>query len=209
MEETKNIKNSPEEAEYMGVGNFVLEIVKIVLLAFFVIVPIRVFLFQPFFVQGASMEPNFEDGQYLIVNELGYKDTTVGVGDSNWMTFKHFKTVNRGMVIVFRYPLDPSKYFIKRVIGLPGEKVEVKNGHVTIFNQQHPDGMVLDESKYLPSGLTTSGDEVLNLKNDEYFVLGDNRSFSSDSRIWGTVPENLVIGEVLLRAWPVDKLAFY
>lgn len=208
MDQMRN-ENGSQDVEYIGVGNFVLEIVKIVLLAFFVIVPIRVFLFQPFFVQGASMEPNFEDGEYLIVNEFGYKDTSIGIGDSHFFTINHFKTVDRDRVVVFRYPLDPSKYFIKRVIGLPGEKIEIRNGHVTISNKEHPDGFVLDESKYLPKGLATSGDIVTTLKDNEYFVLGDNRPYSSDSRIWGAVPENLVVGEVLLRAWPLDRLNFY
>lgn len=201
-------KSAAQDAEYMGVGGFVLEIVKIVLLAFFVIVPIRMFLFQPFFVQGASMEPNFEDGEYLIINEFGYKDTTIGFG-SRGLTVRHFKELDRDRVVVFRYPLDPSKYFIKRVIGLPGEKVEIRNNRITIYNKEHPDGFVLDESGYLSKGLPTSGDMTATLKDNEYFVLGDNRPFSSDSRVWGTVTDDMIIGEVLLRAWPLNRVAAY
>lgn len=195
-------KTNQQENKYLGVGDFVLEIIKIVALAFLIIVPIRVFLFQPFFVQGASMEPNFEDGQYLIVNEFGYKET-----DTKLFVVKPFKEVERQMVIVFRYPLDPSKFFIKRVIGLPGEKIEIKDGKVMIFNTQNPNGFVLDESAYLNSSVRTNGNGlIVNLKNDEYFVMGDNRMFSSDSRTWGPVNQKYIMGKVLLRAWPLNKV---
>ena len=133
-----------DDQKYFGVGGFILEIIKIIALAFIIIVPIRVFLFQPFFVQGASMEPNFEDGQYLIINELGYKETNLG-----FYSVEPFKEIGRQEVVVFRYPIDPSKFFIKRVIGLPGEKVQIKNSQVTIFNSKNPNGLTLDESKYL------------------------------------------------------------
>jgi signal peptidase I len=111
--------------------------------------------------------------------------------------------------VVFRYPLDTKKFFIKRVIGLPGEKVQVKNGQVTIFNSSHPDGFILDEKDYLPTGLKTAGDLTVTLGDNQYFMLGDNRMFSSDSRFWGPVPESDIIGEVSLRAWPLDKLALF
>ncbi len=193
-----------EEYSYQGVGEFILEIIKIVALAFIVIVPIRVLLFQPFFVQGASMEPNFEDGQYLIINEFGFKET-----DLKLMNIGSFRNLERQHPVVFRYPLDPKKFFIKRVIGLPGEKVQIKNNEVRIFNTDHPDGFVLDEKEYIPLGTPTKGDTIITLKENQYFVLGDNRSFSSDSRMWGPVPKNDIIGEVLLRAWPLDKISVY
>lgn len=207
--------NNPEKKKeydqdtYQGVGSFVLEIVKIVVLAFIIIVPIRVFLFQPFFVQGASMEPNFEDGQYLIINEFGYKETKVGSSSHIIFTVNSFKDLQRKQVVVFRYPLDSHKYFIKRIIGLPEEKIQIKNGTVTIFNQKNPDGLLLDEKEYLSSGAKTNGDLTITLGNDEYFVLGDNRSFSSDSRAWGPVPDENIIGAVLFRAWPPNKLEVY
>lgn len=198
-----------EEDENVGVGGFVLEMIKIILLAFIIIVPIRVFLFQPFFVQGASMEPNFENGQYLIVNELGYKQTTVGVNNIRFFSVGAFRDIARQKVVVFRYPKDPSKFFIKRVIGLPGEKIEIKDGSFKIFNQEHPDGFTLDESAYLDPSVKTNGDQVVTLGEDEYFVMGDNRPFSSDSRVWGPVPGRDIVGEVLLRAWPLDKLSVF
>jgi signal peptidase I len=203
----KEEKNDKEN--YQGVGSFILEIIKIIALAFIIIVPIRVFLFQPFFVQGSSMEPNFEDGQYLIVNELGYKETDMSVGSMNLFTVKPFKQAARQTVIVFRYPLDPSKFFIKRVIGLPGETVQVKDDKVIIFNKAHLGGFVLDESAYLSPNVVTGQDQTVHLGPDQYFVMGDNREFSSDSRTWGPVPESDLIGEVELRAWPLNKVSVY
>ncbi|MFZ2226613.1 MAG: signal peptidase I [Candidatus Moraniibacteriota bacterium] len=198
--------NKSNDSEYVGVGGFVLEVIKIILLAFFIIVPIRVFLFQPFFVQGASMEPNFENEQYLIINELGYKKTTIGISDINFFSVNPFRKIEREKVLVFRYPRDPKKYFIKRVIGLPGEKIEIKNGVVTIFNTDHPEGFALDERAYLAPEVKTAGDIVLTLKNNEYYMLGDNRTASSDSRFWGPVTDDLIVGEVLLRAWPLTEI---
>ncbi len=195
--------------DYVGVGGFVLEIIKIILLAFVIIVPIRVFLFQPFFVQGASMEPNFENGQYLIVNELGFKKTTIGFNDIKFFSVGAFREIPRQKVVVFRYPKDPSKFFIKRIIGLPGEKIEIKNGSYKIFNKENPDGFSPDESAYIPNGVKTAGDLVMTLGNNEYFVMGDNRPFSSDSRVWGAVPDDDIIGEVLLRAWPLNEVSVF
>jgi len=178
-----------------------------------IIVPLRVFLIQPFFVQGASMEPNFEDKEYLIINELGYKTTNVGFayGEKgiNLFTVKSFKEFRRGDVVVFRYPKNPSVYYIKRVIGLPGEKIEIRDKNVTIYNSQNPEGFVLDESMYLPPSVETSGDQSVLLSGTEYFVLGDNRNYSSDSRSWGPVPEKDVVGKVLLRAWPFKKAQLF
>lgn len=147
MEEKKQQKNVKDV--YQGVGSFVIEIVKIFLLAFLIIVPIRIFLFQPFFVQGASMEPNFEDNEYLIITELGYKQTEVKIGSNKIFKVNSFKDIERQTVLVFRYPNDRNKYFIKRVIGLPNERVEIKNGVVKIYNRENPNGFILDESAYL------------------------------------------------------------
>jgi signal peptidase I len=174
-----------------------------------IIVPIRVFLIQPFFVQGASMEPNFEDREYLIINELGYKTTEVGFGkDPALFTVKPFKEFERGDVVVFRYPKNPKIFYIKRIIGLPKEKIEIRNSEVKIFNSENPDGFMLDESDYLTKSIETTGE--INLKlGDEYFVMGDNRQYSSDSRSWGPVPEEDVMGKVILRAWPFSKAGIF
>jgi signal peptidase I len=201
-----------EMKKYYGVGGFLLEIIKVVILAFVIIVPIRVFLFQPFFVQGASMEPNFEDSNYLIISELGYKKTSLNLSGKNVFTISPYKKLERGEVVVFRYPKNPSQYFIKRIIGLPGEKLEIKSGQVSVFNSGWPDGRILDESGYISKYVkttTASEDFVVMLKDDEYFVMGDNRAYSSDSRVWGPVPDSDIMGKVILRAWPLNEIAVY
>jgi len=205
MKEVEDI----EMKKYYGVGGFLLEIIKVVLLAFIIIVPIRVFLFQPFFVQGASMEPNFEDSNYLIVNELGYKKTAFNLDGKNIFTITPFKEPARGNVVVFRYPKNHAQFFIKRVIGLPGEKVQIKNGEVIIYNSENPTGTTLEEGYYLSKNVKTAGDETITLNDNEYFVMGDNRSFSSDSRYWGPVLDSEIIGKVVFRAWPVDEIKTY
>ncbi len=202
-------KKNTKEEQYYGIGGFILEIIKVFVLALVIILPIRVFLFQPFFVQGASMEPNFEDSQYLIINELGYKQTAVDISNFHLFTVSPFRELERQEVAVFRYPKNRSQFFIKRIIGLPGEKVQIKEGVVTIFNKENADGFLLDESAYLSSKVKTQGEMALALKDDEYFVMGDNRGASSDSRSWGPVKENNIIGKVLLRAWPLDQLSLY
>jgi signal peptidase I len=168
---------------------FLTEIVKIIILAAIIVLPIRYFIFQPFFVQGISMEPSFSNGDYLIVDEITYR----------------FRDPQRGEVIIFKYPKNPSQRYIKRIIGLPGETIEVKEGQVAIID----DGRrtMLDESNYLPDSLETSGNIKVSLLEDEYFVLGDNRNFSSDSRRWGALPEKNIVGKVYLRAWPFAALA--
>jgi len=199
------IKNS----SYHGVGSFILEIIKVVFMAFIIILPVRVFLFQPFFVQGASMEPNFENSNYLIINELGYKKTTFSLDGKNVFNVEPFKKLKRTDVVVFKYPRNHTQYFIKRIIGLPGEKIEIKNGKVLIYNSINPNGKELDESAYLSQTMRTSPDITMTLKDNEYFVLGDNRPASHDSRYWGPVLDSEIIGKVLLRAWPLSNLAIY
>ncbi len=163
---------------------FLFEIIKISLIAAAIVIPIRYFLFQPFFVRGESMAPTFENGDYLIVDEISYR----------------FREPKRGEVVVFKYPKDTSQRFIKRIIGLPGETVEIKNGKVEIYKNNKK--IVLDESSYLNSDIFTQGDLKVFLKKDEYFVMGDNRPFSYDSRRFGVVPKKDIIGRVILRFSP-------
>ncbi len=111
---------------------FFWEVAKIVILALVIVVPIRYFVFQPFIVKGLSMEPNFHDGDYLIIDEFTY----------------HFRAPRRGEAVVFKYPQDPSQRFIKRIIGLPQEKVELKVGEV-IITDKFGESQVLNESGYL------------------------------------------------------------
>lgn len=194
---------------YYGVGSFLLEIVKVIFWAVIIILPIRIFLFQPFFVQGASMEPSFENGEYLIINEIGYKKTQIGLRGKNFFTLNTFKKLERGDVIVFRFPKNTSQFFIKRVIGLPGETIAIENSEIKIINSSNPKGFILDESSYLSPEVKTAGQFVRKLKDDEYFVMGDNRAASNDSRSWGPLNKDMVIGKVLLRAWPITKAAVY
>lgn len=175
---------------------FVWEIVKVALVSAAIIIPIRYFLIQPFFVKGESMIPNFHDREYLIIDEISYR----------------FEAPQRGQVIVFRYPLNPQEYFIKRIIGLPGEEVQVKDGKVTIFNDAHPNGLILDE-KYLPADFMTynpNQDETkVKIGPDEFYVLGDNRSNSKDSRFFGIVSKSFIIGKVLFRGWPFNEVTVF
>ncbi len=174
------------------------ELIKIALIALVIIVPIRYFVFQPFLVKGASMEPNFQNGDYLIIDEISYR----------------FREPQRGEVIVFKYPQDLSQRYIKRIIGLPGEMVLVNKGQIIISpvpDESFPDFLQipfnLDESAYLPSSLLTSGQTKLKLSEEEYFVLGDNRLASSDSRRWGALSRENIIGRVFLRLWPPSAMA--
>ena len=168
--------------------SFIWELVKIAVIALVIVLPIRYFLFQPFIVKGESMSPNFENGDYLIVDEISYR----------------FNQPARGDVVVFYYPKDTTQRFIKRVIGLPGETVSVKDGKVSITQTN---GQVLQLSeKYLPNGLQTAGDVNLKIGANEYFVMGDNREYSFDSRSWGTVPKNDIIGKAFFRVFPLASL---
>lgn len=206
----------PHPEEEYGVGRFLWEIVKILLLAFAIIIPIRVFLFQPFFVQGSSMEPNFEDGQYLIIGELGYKKTEVGIDGKHLFSVDPSKELHRQEVAVFHPPstANSDQFFIKRVIGLPGETVEIRNGRVFISNAVRPEGFLLDEKAYLDPSVPTfwQGSDTafsVHLGDDEYFVMGDNRLYSRDSRVFGPVQKDKVIGKVMLRAWPLGEAKIY
>lgn len=178
--ETKNEKNE--------ILAFVWETVKVVVISLAIILPIRYYLVQPFFVKGASMEPNFEDGDYILVDELSYR----------------FRDAERGEVIIFRFPQQPSQFFIKRIIGLPEETVQVKDNKVTVFNEENPEGFVLSET-YLAPEQRTLGTMTKKLNDNEYFVLGDNRLQSSDSRRWGPVNRSLIMGRAFLRPWPFTR----
>jgi signal peptidase I len=169
--------------------SFIWEIVKIVVIALVIVIPIRYFLFQPFFVKGQSMEPNFENGDYLLVDELSYK----------------FREPQRGEVIVFKYPKDTSQRYIKRIIGLPGEIVEINGGQITVYSAAGT--KLLNESGYLSQSEYTSGNLRTTLSGDEYFVLGDNRLASADSRRWGSLSQKDIIGRVFFRAFPFATLS--
>ena len=171
-----------------GAFAVVLELLQVAAISLAIIIPVRYFLVQPFYVKGASMEPNFFDHEYLIIDELSYR----------------LREPIRGDIVVFKYPNDPKQFFIKRVIGLPNETVEVANGVVRVYNDEHPNGFFLDEDGYLDQDFT-AGTLTMTLKADEYFLMGDNRSSSLDSRIFGPVKREAVVGRVWLRGYPIDR----
>jgi signal peptidase I len=198
-----------ETEEELSAGQFFLEMVKVFLLAAVIIIPVRVFLFQPFFVQGSSMQPNFENGEYLVVNEFGYKKTQVGPSGSLSFTVAPFYSLTRQEPVVFRSPQKQGLYLIKRVIGLPGETVRIERSKVIVEDAAHPEGYVLDESAYLASSVVTTDMKPITLGADQYFVLGDNRMNSLDSRVFGPVDRGLIVGRVLFRAWPLPRAEWY
>ena len=163
------------------------EIIKFVIISLLIVIPFRMWVAQPFIVNGASMEPNFLNGDYLIVDEISY----------------NIRNPRRGEVIVLRFAENPS-FYIKRIVGLPGEKIQIKENKIRVFNKDNPDGFILEES-YL-GNIPTYPEETLTLKQDEYFVMGDNRLQSLDSRRWGAITNNNIVGRALLRLWPLNSM---
>lgn len=174
-----------------GILIFFWEVLQVVLIALVIVLPIRYFVFQPFIVKGASMEPNFHDGDYLLIDELSYR----------------FREPERGEVIVFKYPSDPSQRFIKRIVGLPRETIELR-GSVLEITDKFGSKTVLNENNYLTKHTIFSGVKVA-LGEDEYFVLGDNRTHSFDSRKWGALSGEYIVGRAILRAWPPTAMASF
>ncbi len=175
-------------------GAFFLEILKFTAMAILIVAPIRFFIAQPFIVKGESMDPTFADGQYLIVDELTYRN----------------HAPERGDVIVFKYPKDPKKYFIKRIIGLPNETVKIDAGKVSIVGQKTSDE-ISGEQPLDESYLKNLSYETITKKlgDNEYFAMGDNRSNSLDSRIWGPLPKEDIVGRVLVRLFPVSDAGLF
>ncbi len=177
--ETPTTQPVPEKKE--GIW----ELVRFAVIALLIVIPIRVFIAQPFIVSGTSMVPTFQNRDYLIVDEISYR----------------FNEPARGEVIIFRYPNDPKKFFVKRIIALPSESLSIdSNGVVTIYNETTPDGIVLDEP-YVKNIQKQSYPKT-QIPDGEYFVMGDNRSGSSDSRTWGLLPEKNIVGRALIRLVP-------
>lgn len=173
-----------------------LEVLEVALVALGAVFLIRSFLVQPFLVSGASMAPTFQNGDYLLVDEVSYR----------------FREPQRGEVVVFRYPNDESTYFIKRIIGIAGDRIEFENGKVKLINDEYPEGVALKEG-YLPKGVVTNprpgGKTTFTVQEGEFVVLGDNRSYSYDSRDWGLLKEDEIIGMVRLRLWPVSDFQVF
>ena len=169
---------------------FVLEVLQILVIAAAIMLPIRFFIVKPFIVQGASMEPNFYHNEYLIIDQITYE----------------FRDIERGEVVVFIPPTDEDDFYIKRIVGLPGETVMIEDGIITIMNDEHPRGEVLDE-EYIES--YTYGNVDVELGEGEYYLLGDNRMHSYDSRHMGPIEESAIIGRAWFRGLPVDRMATF
>jgi signal peptidase I len=169
-----------------------LEVLEIAVIAVGAVFIVRTFLVQPFLVSGTSMSPTFSNGDYVLTDELTYR----------------IRPPERGEVVVFHDVSDSSTYLIKRIIGLPGETVIIKNNIITIVNKQNPNGFVLNES-YLPKGTVTGGDGTWTLSSSSYMMLGDNRVVSYDSRSWGPLPANDIVGLVRFRLWPLNAIHIF
>lgn len=198
MENNNNqIDNTDNQIKNKKVKRFAKDfwdLIKFAIVALIIVIPIRMFIAQPFVVSGESMFPTFHDGEYLIVDEISYL-----LGEPH-----------RGDVIIFRYPGDTKRFFIKRIIGLPNEEVVIKNGIVTIVNKNNPEGFTLTEP-YIDEKFNTT--DTYKTSDGEYFVMGDNRNRSSDSRSWAeTAPEKLtdklIIGRAYLRLLPLKSISY-
>ncbi len=164
-----------------------------ILVVLAIVIPVRIYIGKPFLVNGSSMDPAFASWDYLLIDVFTYK-------------FLH--EPERGDVIVFTAPVANNKYFIKRVIGLPGETVELKNGKVIIYNDEHKEGFALNEP-YVAEYNASHRNMSLTLSNDEYFVMGDNRAGSYDSRFWGPLKRDAIVGRAFLRLFPFNEISFF
>lgn len=180
----------PPPQNSSSVWKSIREWVQVIVIALIISLPIRFFIAEPFVVNGASMDPTFSTGQFLIVDRLTYR----------------FEKPQRGDVIIFEYPNDPSVYYIKRVIGLPNELVNIKDGHVFISTSTSSPGTELNEPYIAP--IHASHDTLsVALGPTEYFVMGDNRAQSSDSRAWGPLDAHFIVGRPVVRLLPLDSLS--
>lgn len=152
---------------------------------------VRTYIAQPFIVDGESMAPHFHTGHYLIIDELSYR---IGAPQ-------------RQDVVVLRYPQQPSRFFLKRIIGMPGDRVQIKDGKVYITNLEHPDGYILNEPYETQKTYQAGTYKDVTLADGEYFVMGDNRAGSSDSRAWGILPRENIVGRALFRLFPIKMAA--
>lgn len=195
-ESTAETTKSESKSFILNFVSFFYELMKLVLIVIILAAAIRYFLISPYQVDGNSMVPTLADKDYLLVEKVNFV----------------FKQPARGDIIVFRYPLNPKVNYVKRIIGLPGEKVLIKAGKISIVNSQYPSGIELQEG-YISTDVTTSvmgdlGEKSWKINTNEYFVLGDNRAHSDDSRSWGIVPKENILGKVWLEVYPTNHFGF-
>ncbi len=168
------------------------EIIKFLAPIIIVVFVVRTYIAQPFIVDGESMSPNFHTGHYLIIDELSYR----------------ISEPKRGDVVVLRYPLDPKRYFLKRIIALPGERITIKDGKVFIINAENPKGFVLEEKYQDQITYPVGKYHDVTMGPNEFFAMGDNRGGSSDSRSWGILPRKNIVGHAILRLFPISLIDF-
>ncbi len=190
MPDIPNKASAPESGE--RTGSMVVEILKYTIIALIIVAPFRLFVAQPFIVSGESMNDTFIPGEYLIVDQLTY----------------HFEEPVRGDVVIFKYPLDKSIYFVKRVIGLPGETVRIDRGVVTVQHASSSEPVRLEEP-YASSVASATAPLTISLEGDEYLVLGDNRAESSDSRVWGPLQRKFIVGRAFARVFPLTRAGIF
>lgn len=184
VEETVSAGRGP--GIFHAIGIFLLELTKIAILAGVTVFIVRQFVFKPFYVKGQSMEPTFFEREYLIINQFTYR----------------FQEPERGEIVVFRPPTGAKDFYLKRIIGLPGERVRVEDGNVIVCDTECH---VLDET-YLEGTVETEGSVRLTLGPDQYFVMGDNRPQSFDSRRFGAVDKSLLVGKIWFRGYPFERI---
>ncbi len=159
------------------------EIAESLVIAVVLALLIRAFIFQPFYIPSGSMEPTLQIQDHIIVNKFVYR----------------FHEPERGDIVVFRYPLNPKKDFVKRLVGKPGERVEIRNSRIYVDGREIPE-------KYLPPGLRYQDFGPVLVPENSYLMLGDNRNNSEDSRVWGPLPRENIIGKAMLVYWPLDRI---
>ncbi len=171
------------------------DVIETIVVAAAIFVVVYLFLLQPHQVKGTSMEPNFHDGEYILTDKISYR----------------FGEPKRGDVVVFKAPTNPDVDFIKRIVALPGERLKIKNNNIVIFNNEHPKGFTLSEPfevmEPIAGGSHIKEDKVVEVPAGNYFVFGDNRTHSFDSREWGPLPKKSIVGKAWLRYWPLSKIS--
>ncbi len=184
----ENTQQEEKTSKIFNIKRETFELIRFIVIAGLIIIPFRIFIAQPFIVNGASMNPTFETNQYLIVDQLTYRT----------------QEPIRGDVIIFRFPLNPKDFYIKRVIGLPTETVTIEGSKVYI-QKEGEEKIQLDEP-YIE--FEANNNISVTLGEDEYFVMGDNRPNSSDSRHWGVLPKEFIVGRAYMRLLPLSKIDF-
>lgn len=183
---------------FRSISEFLIDVLETVVIALSIFIIIYLLAFQPHEVNGQSMDgiDNFNNGQLILTDKLTYR----------------FRDPERGEVIVFKYPLNKSYDYIKRIIGLPGESIMLLDNRIYIYNDEFPEGIILDESSFIGKNIITHGrafleeGQKIKIPEDSYFVMGDNRPESSDSRTWGFVPKKNIIGRSYFRYWPPNQI---